>query len=275
MKFYPGYHQPSQTRNLARCFVSINRLKTRKSDFKVQEWIMDSGAFTQVSRAYRGSIESAAATGGFEMSAKEYAAQIARWSVCGSLVAACTQDYMCEPFMFEHAWGPDGERLTEEDLWALGETRGCSVREHQEWTVERYAAIANELHRLQCTTYLMPVLQGYSPAEYVEHIALYESRGMLPKGAYVGVGSVCKRNVNVSTVEGVLLAIKARRPDLQLHGFGLKITALKSPAVVAMLASSDSMAWSDAARKEGGDRNAWQTAAAYAERVEALVNSHN
>src|SRR5208282_4648239 len=49
----------------------------------------------------------------------------------------------------------------------------------------------------------------------------------LKQGAWVGVGSVCKRNSNPDAIEDVLLAIKQERPDLLLHGFGLKIQALE------------------------------------------------
>jgi hypothetical protein len=66
---------------------------------------------------------------------------------------------------------------------------------------------------------------------------------------WVGVGSVCKRNGSVADVTNVLAHIRAVRPDLNLHGFGLKLTALKNPSVRAMLHSADSMAWSQHAYK--------------------------
>ena len=44
-------------------------------------------------------------------------------------------------------------------------------------------------------------------------------------------------------MEDVLLAIKSQRPDLRLHGFGLKIQAIERPTIRALLHSSDSMAW--------------------------------
>lgn len=31
-------------------FVSVNRLRNRKSDFRVRDWIMDSGAFTTIAK---------------------------------------------------------------------------------------------------------------------------------------------------------------------------------------------------------------------------------
>ena len=44
--------------------------------------------------------------------------------------------------------------------------------------------------------YIMPVLQGYKPEEYIEHLNMYGSRPSL--GAWVGVGSVCKRNGDIA-----------------------------------------------------------------------------
>jgi len=95
---------------------------------------------------------------------------------------------------------------------------------------------------------------------------MYGSR--LRKGMRVGVGSVCKRNGNRYAVVAVLSAIKAIRPDLRLHGFGLKTTTLADSLVDTLLYSADSMAWSFAARRHGGDRNGLREALGFARRIE-------
>jgi hypothetical protein len=126
---------------------------------------------------------------------------------------------------------------------------------HQQRTVQRYDGL------LRCDTggvYVMPVLQGFAPSDYVRHIRSYGDR--LVPGMWVGVGSVCKRNGDVRAIESVLCAIKGARPDLKLHGFGLKTTALRSGLVRSCLETADSMAWSFAARKEGRDANDWREA---------------
>jgi hypothetical protein len=64
-------------------------------------------------------------------------------------------------------------------------------------------------------------------------------------------------------VGAVLRAIKQVRPDLRLHGFGVKTTALRDRSVRDMLVSSDSMAWSFAARRGGRDANDWREALAF------------
>jgi hypothetical protein len=78
---------------------------------------------------------------------------------------------------------------------------------------------------------------------------------------------VCKRNGKPEAIEAVLRAIKGGRPDLRLHGFGLKLTALGNAYVRENLESSDSMAWSFGAWKAGRDPNSWEEAMRYVDRV--------
>jgi hypothetical protein len=215
--FYVGLHHPSDAAQFERSMVSVNTLERRKSDFHPQEWILDSGAFTRIAR------------GVGHMEVKDYARQIQRWARCGNLVAAVSQDYMCEPFI-------------------LGIT-GSTVAEHQRLTIQRYRLLRSWVR----STYIMPVLQGYTPREYQAHITDYGDD--FKDGAWVGVGSVCKRNGSPRQVEVLLSAIAEVRPDLRLHGFGLKRTALQSHLVNELLYSCDSMAWSYAARREGRNAN--------------------
>lgn len=194
---------------------------------------MDSGAFTTIVKH-----------GGYPEGVQEYADQIKRWKKCGNLLAAVAQDYMCEEHMLKRT--------------------GLTIAEHQRLTIERY----DDLAACNVGVPLLPVLQGYAPADYVSHLRQYGSR--LPFGMWVGVGSVCKRNGNPAAIEQVLMAIKDERPDLRLHGFGLKVTALGSGLVRKLLHTADSMAWSFAARREGRGQNDWREAAAYADRVETM-----
>lgn len=119
----------------------------------------------------------------------------------------------------------------------------------------------------------MPVLQGYDPVDYVEHVQQYGDR--LKRGMWVGVGSVCKRNGSTGTIEAVLLAIKAARPDLKLHGFGLKTTTLTSDLVRSLLESADSMAWSFAARRQGRNANDWREAQRFADSIAQLPSQQS
>ena len=230
MRFFTGLHQPSDARHFDAAFVSVNRLRDRKGPFAVGDWIMDSGAFTEVSNHGR-----------YRHSVAEYAEQIRRWSKNGNLLAAISQDYMCEPFI-------------------LAKT-GLTVQQHQANTIQRYDALLAE----NTGVYIMPVLQGFEPEQYVRHMVDYGRR--LTPGMWVGVGSVCKRNGDPRAVASVLHAIKLARPDLRLHGFGLKTTALANPLVRSLLHTADSMAWSFAARRQGRNANDWREAIRWTEAI--------
>jgi hypothetical protein len=230
LRFYIGLHVVAHARRFDRCMISVNRLRERKSDFHAGEWMLDSGAFTEISTH-----------GHYRSEPRDYVAQVRRWSRCGRMVAAVTQDYMCEPFIVART--------------------GLTIREHQLLTVDRY----HELSRLAPDLPWMPVLQGYEPGDYVRHIIDYGR--LLPHGRWIGVGSVCKRNSDPSSIEDVLLAIHRARPDLRLHGFGLKKTALASGIVRQLLFSADSMAWSWSARKQGRNANCPEEAARYVREV--------
>lgn len=229
--FYIGLHQPSNAPHFAKCMVSVNRLEHRKRDFYPNEWIMDSGAFTRISQ------------GKGHLPVAEYVRQINRWAKCGNLAAAVSQDYMCEPFI-------------------LAKT-GMTVADHQRLTIERYDAL---MAYGNLTTYVMPVLQGYRPEEYADHVSQYGDR--LRPGMWVGVGSVCKRNSRPAEVAAVVMAIVHIRPDLRLHLFGLKTIALQSLLVNQSIFSADSMAWSFAARREGRNANDWHEGIGFISKIE-------
>ena len=113
-----------------------------------------------------------------------------------------------------------------------------------------------------------PFSRAIRPESYPAHIDQYGE--LFTPGQWVGVGSVCKRNGNPDQIEDILLAIKTQRPDLRLHGFGIKFHALQSPTVRQSLYSSDSMAWSFAGRKHGTEHDP-RIALAYAAKIEALI----
>lgn len=232
MRFFVGLPEPSMAQHFGACFISANRTRRRVGPFQVGDWILDSGAFTEV-----------AEHGGYRSTPAEHAAEIRRQAGNGNLLAAVAQDWMCEPKVIKRT--------------------GLSVPVHQRLTIERY----DEL--VACDTggvYVLPVLQGYAPGDYADHIEAYGDR--LARGAWVGVGSVCKRNGSVLSILRVLTFIQQERPDLKLHGFGLKATALAFEPIREMLHTADSMAWSFAARKQGRDANDWREAKEWEARFE-------
>lgn len=235
MRFYVGLHQPHDAAHFDRAFISVNRVRGRKKPVPSKEWIMDSGAFRELEQF-----------GGYRHEPAEYAAEVCRLAAINpGLIAAVSQDWMCEPHM-------------------LAKT-GLAIEDHQRLTIERYDAL---LPLMPPGVYLMPVLQGYALNDYLHHIDMYGDR--LKPGMYVGVGSVCKRNGDMRQIEAILSAIKRKRPDLRLHGFGLKTTALASGVVRDCLESADSMAWSFAARRQGRDANDWREAEQFVRHIETM-----
>lgn len=247
VKFYVGLHQPADAQHFDLACISIKRLWRRKKPVVCGDVLVDSGAFTELllHGRYRHGVE-------------EYAAELHRLHTTGvvKIAAAVAQDYMCEPFI-------------------LAKT-GLTIADHQRLTVGRYDALVAELERLfggEIPFHVMPVLQGFAPQDYVNHIRMYGDR--LKPGMWVGVGSVCKRQGDPRSIIAVLQAIAAERPDLLLHGFGVKITSLLHPGVRELLATADSMAWSYAARKQGRDANNWREADRLVRRVKEAANQNS
>ena len=235
MNFYVGLDDLYYAFRFERCCINANRLRktdkrsARVSDFAVNEWILDSGAFSELEKF-----------GHYRFPVEEYAALVNRWMTCGKMVAAVTQDYMCEPLIIEKT--------------------GYTVEEHQLRTIHRYQQLI-----AMTPAYIMPVIQGFQPSEYLTHIDRYGV--LLQEGAWVGVGSVCKRNGHPAIIEFILRGIKRKRPDLRLHGFGLKLTALYRPEIRELLHSSDSMAWSKNARMNKLGAHDWRNAERYRSRI--------
>lgn len=135
----------------------------------------------------------------------------------GRLQWAAPQDWMCEP--------------------SVRKMTGKSVDYHQKATVDNYLELASHGP-------FIPVLQGWDPPEYERHVEMYEAEGVRLVGNRVGIGSVCRRN---STRETEYVLKRLSDYGIRLHGFGFKRNGLER--VAHLLDSSDSLAWSFAARR--------------------------
>jgi len=235
MIFFTGIHNLTHASKVDYSFISINRLIKRKKDFGIRTWIMDSGAFSQV-----------LTEGEHSLTAKEYADQIKRWSRCGILVRAVAQDYIC--------------------IDSILEKLGRTVEEHQEMTIRNYVDLIQETK--DCDVPIMPVLQGYEPEEYATHVQDYGS--LLKANAWVGIGSIARKNTNPELVLNILNAIDEVRPDLRLHGFGIKKTCLQDSAIRDRLFSADSMAWNYACRYENRNPEDYKEALKFKKRIETM-----
>lgn len=244
--FFPGLHQPADAQHFDRACISVNRLRGRKKPLPANVLVfVDSGAFRELELygEYRHSVD-------------EYATELHRLYTLRvvNIAVVVAQDYMCEPFM-------------------LAKT-GLTIADHQRLTVERYDALVVALERLfdgHVPFPVLPVLQGYAPEDYARHVEMYGDR--LKPNMWVGVGSVCKRNGSPDKIYAVLSKIAGVRPDLLLHGFGVKLTSLAHAGIRKLLATADSMAWSFAARKQGRNANDWREAKRFLDRVLALLST--
>lgn len=95
----------------------------------------------------------------------------------------------------------------------------------------------------------MPVLQGWAPDEY---LTCAEWLPLLEWPELVGIGSVCRRNVDGP--DGILAILDALERSLpahvRFHLFGVKSSALARLSGHRRVASVDSMAWDVQARAE-------------------------
>jgi len=213
--FFLGTHQPAWLASAGvPLFVSQRRLAGRKSFPRaIAEWALDSGGFSELSLF-----------GAWRTSPVQYAQDVKRYmEEIGSLRFAAIQDWMVEP--------------------AIRERTGLSVAEHQTRTVHSFL----ELRDLAPEVPWMPVIQGWSPWDYLRHVNAYSEAGVeLRQLPAVGVGSVCRRQAMLKA--GIILELLRDEGLLNLHGFGFKLGGLRSYG--HLLKSADSMAWSFEARKQ-------------------------
>lgn len=175
----------------------------------LHSWALDSGGFTELSMHGR-----------WVTTSREYARAVRRYQdEVGSLEWCAPQDWMCEPFMLAMT--------------------GLTVVEHQARTIDSYCVLAAE------GLPVVPVLQGWSLADYHACVEQYDDAGIdLREFATVGLGSVCRRQ---GTDEIARIVWSLADLGIKLHGFGVKTRGLA--AYHDALASSDSLAWSYAARR--------------------------
>jgi hypothetical protein len=225
VRFYLGTHQPHWLRSLdVPLFVSRRRLVDYKTlPVAKGRWALDSGGFTELLMHGR-----------WTMTAAEYAIEVRRFrDEIGGLDWAAPQDWMCEPQII-HGGVISGRT-------APG--TGLDCEEHQRRTVANLI----ELRALAPDLPWVPVLQGWTIADYLRCIEMYDRGGVdLRQEPLIGLGSVCRRS---RETEGAAIVQTLASMGLRLHGFGFKLTGLAMCG--RQLASADSLAWSYSGRKAG------------------------
>ncbi|MDQ6810535.1 MAG: hypothetical protein M3Z95_01375 [Actinomycetota bacterium] len=212
--FYLGTHEVGWlAREIGPLFVSHRRLALRRRlPRAVTPWALDSGGFTELAMHGRWRTTSAE----YIEATRGYADEV------GMLDWAAPMDWMCEPAMLART--------------------GLTVEDHQRRTVGNFLELRERGPELP----YVPVLQGWTRADYERCVALYEAAGVdLRNERRVGVGSICRRQATAEVQEIVWALADA---GLSLHGFGVKTRGLVN--VAGALASADSMAWSYRARRD-------------------------
>lgn len=233
MNFYVGTDDLMRCGQLEYFMISATRLgrdKNPQFNHDDKTWMLDSGAFSQIANH-----------GEFTMSVEQYAKLIKRYENHGNLTCAVAQDYMCEPVILEKT--------------------GKSVRQHQKLSTRRYFHLLKELRKIGSKAKLMPVLQGWEPEDYLEHLDMYNkvwahrrrkagyayyfnSNWSVPEiPEYIGLGTMCKRNGNPGEIEGILDLVLPKLIDYKVHLFGVKKTACKVANIRDRIHSADSMAY--------------------------------
>jgi hypothetical protein len=208
--FYLGTHYTHWLLRPGPWFLSRNGLaRVKKFPRSIGPWALDSSAFTEISTHGRWTI-----------SAREYAAIVQRAAVeIGNLDWAAPMDFMCEPHIIAKT--------------------GLSVRIHQDKTLSNFLELRSRLGPL-----VIPVLQGWTLGDYLDHAEAYDKAGVTLKAErIVGVGSVCRRQAMISAAN---LFQWLYSDGLSLHAFGIKLQGLQFSH--DKIKSGDSMSWSFDAR---------------------------
>jgi hypothetical protein len=87
---------------------------------------------------------------------------------------------------------------------------------------------------------VVPVIQGYEIDEYHECIRLMKRAGV-PLHR-VAIGSLCRRQ-RTQEIASLAWNLRLLLPQSSIHGFGIKISALRHPEVWACFDSIDTNAW--------------------------------
>lgn len=87
----------------------------------------------------------------------------------------------------------------------------------------------------------LPVLQGRTVAQYIDHAAMYRQAGLVRP--YMGIGSLCRRT-RIAEITAIVWALSAALPGTRFHLFGVKQAIFKqAEALPSSVASADSGAW--------------------------------
>ena len=148
----------------------------------------------------------------------------------------------------DYPFGPDDYlKLIEErkPSWAASMDYPCEPeisRGALQTTAERIdATVDYEAYLCERSDRVVPVIQGYTIEDYTTCIDLMEFHGV-PMHR-VAIGSLCRRQ-RLSEIRALAWDLRLRIPKgTQVHGFGVKLSALRHSETWALFDSLDTNAW--------------------------------
>ena len=187
--------------------------------------------------------------GKYPFTPEEYTLGIWKWQPD----IAWTMDYPCEP--------------------SVQKKGNYNSRTAQEMTME------NQIRLLNLNAGTQMVVQGWTINDYLENIDRIKDHGLLTE--HLGIGSVCRRGQN-KEIARIVRAIHNSVPSwVKLHGFGIKVSALKETDARFLLHSADSESWDYERRyddwlKGGNNGKTWKDKVpnleSYVTKIESMLN---
>lgn len=169
------------------------------------------------------------------------------------------RDYPCEP--------------------ELMKKHGLTVKQNIHRTVANHLSLLDMLPNYCINAQPIPVIQGWDAADYLDCIDAFQDQGLMSN--YMAIGSVCRRT-EVRNIRKIIITIRDAIPkSTKLHGFGIKLTAVKDLAIYNALYSVDSGAWDYQARwkkyrgqeKSGSDASL-NAAIEYIQKIDRIHTKH-
>ncbi len=121
-----------------------------------------------------------------------------------------------------------------------------TVRDQILRTVEHHIKLLDLLSNYDLSAKPIPVIQGWEIEEYLFCLDEFREHGLISE--YMAIGSLCRRNATTQIRKIILTVRDELKDSIKLHGFGVKLSALKNKAVWDALYSVDSAAWDFDAR---------------------------
>lgn len=142
---------------------------------------------------------------------------------------------------------------------------GLSVEQLQHRTLVDHINCMNAYEDRGIEADPVAVLQGWSVEDYLESIDMYRDHGLITDK--IAIGTLCGRS-NPQEIRTAAWRIARNLPSrCEVHGFGVKQSALKEPDALRIFDSVDTLAWDQSIRQAtrtgiekgppGGDYDDW------------------